>query len=60
VHDHSPLPVLLCGGGAGQLEGGRHIQYKNEPPLSNVVRSVLAKAGVNADHLGESTGVAEL
>jgi hypothetical protein len=60
VHDHSPLPVLLCGGGAGQLQGGRHIEFKNEPPLSNVVRSVLEKAGVHVDQLGESTGVAEL
>jgi uncharacterized protein DUF1552 len=58
VHDHSPLPILLCGGGAGQLQGGRHIVFKDEPPLSNVVRSVLDKAGVHADHLGESTGVA--
>jgi hypothetical protein len=60
VHDHSPLPVLLCGGGAGQLQGGRHIEFKNEPPLSNVVRSMLDKAGVHADRLGESTGVADL
>jgi hypothetical protein len=60
VHDHSPLPILLCGGGAGQLEGGRHVQFQNEPPLSNVLRSVLDKVGVHADQLGESTGVAEI
>lgn len=60
VHDHSPLPVLLCGGGAGNLQGGRHIVYQNEPPLSNVLRSMLDKAGLQADHLGESTGLAEL
>jgi len=60
VHDHSPLPILLCGGGAGQLQGGRHILFKDEPPLSNVVRSVLDKAGVHADRLGESTGVADI
>lgn len=60
VHDHSPLPILLCGGGAGQLEGGRHIVFKDEPPLANVVRSVLDKAGVHADRLGESTGVADV
>jgi len=60
VHDHSPLPILLCGGGAGQLQGGRHIQFKDEPPLSNVVRSVLDKAGVHADRLGESTGLADI
>jgi hypothetical protein len=60
VHDHSPLPILLCGGAGGQLEGGRHIVYKNEPPLSNVLRSMLDKVGVHADKLGESTGVAEI
>ena len=60
VHDHSPLPVLVCGGGAGQLQGGRHIAWKNEPPLANVLRSLLDKAGVHVDLLGESTGVAEL
>jgi Protein of unknown function (DUF1552) len=60
VHDHSPLPILLCGGGAGKLEGGRHILFKNEPPLSNVVRAVLEKAGVHSDSLGESNGIADI
>jgi hypothetical protein len=57
LHTHNPLPVLLAGGGAGQLQGGRHIVYKDEPPLANVLRSMLDKAGVHADKLGESTGV---
>ena len=60
VHDHSPLPIVLAGGGAGQLQGGRHILFQNEPPLSNVVRTMLDKAGVHTDALGESTGTAEL
>ena len=60
VHDHSPLPIVLCGGGGGQIEGGRHIVYKNEPPLSNVLRGMLDKVGVHIDKLGESTGVAEI
>jgi hypothetical protein len=60
VHDHSPLPIVLCGGGGGQIEGGRHIVYQNEPPLSNVLRGMLEKVGVHADKLGESTGVAEI
>ncbi len=60
VHDHSPLPILLCGGGGGQIEGGRNIVYKNEPPLSNVLRGMLDKVGVHVDKLGESTGVAEI
>ena len=55
----APCPYL-CGGG-GATEGGRHIVYKNEPPLSNVLfRAMLDKVGVQADKLGESTGVAEI
>ena len=60
VHDHSPLPIVLAGGGAGQLQGGRHIVFQNEPPLSNVVRAILDKVGVQTDGLGESTGLAEI
>jgi hypothetical protein len=60
VHDHSPLPIVLCGGGGGQIRGGRHIVYQNEPPLSNVLRGMLEKVGAHADKLGESTGVAEI
>src|SRR6185503_18096107 len=26
-HNHDPLPVLLAGGGSGQLKGGRHLRY---------------------------------
>ncbi|MEP7248118.1 MAG: DUF1552 domain-containing protein, partial [Gammaproteobacteria bacterium] len=60
VHDHNPLPIVLAGGGAGKLQGGRHIVFQNEAPLSNVVRAMLDKAGVPTDSLGESTGLAEL
>ena len=27
LHLHHNLPILLAGGGAGQLKGGRHIRY---------------------------------
>ena len=27
VHDHSNLPIVLAGGGAGKLKGARHIKY---------------------------------
>ena len=28
-HDHSDLPIVVAGGGAGQMLGGRHIQFKD-------------------------------
>ena len=28
-HDHDPLPLILAGGASGQLDGGRHMQYRS-------------------------------
>jgi hypothetical protein len=56
-HSHFDLPLLLVGGAAGQLEGGRHIQYPPETPMTNLLVSQLDKAGVRLDDgLGDSTG----
>jgi len=57
LHNHEHLPVVLAGGGAGQLKGGRHLEFKTDTPMSNVLRSILYKAGVHTDSLGDSTGV---
>ncbi len=56
-HLHFDLPLLLVGGGAGQLEGGRHLQYPRDTPMTNLLVSQLDKAGVRLDDgLGDSTG----
>ena len=56
-HSHFDLPLLLVGGAAGQLEGGRHLQYPPETPMTNLLVSQLDKAGVRLDDgLGDSTG----
>ena len=61
MHNHEHLPVVLAGGGAGQLKGGRHIVYQQDTPMSNLLWSVLDKAGVHTDTLGDATGkLAEL
>ena len=54
-HDHHRLPVLLAGGGAGQLHGGRHLQYP-ETPMTNLLLTMLDKVGVPLETLGDSTG----
>ena len=33
-HAGDNLPLLLAGGGAGKLAGGRHLRYPDEPPLA--------------------------
>ncbi|HWE53726.1 MAG TPA: DUF1552 domain-containing protein [Bryobacteraceae bacterium] len=57
MHNHERLPVVVAGGGTGQLKGGRHLEYKQDMPMSNVLRSVLDKAGVHTDTLGDATGL---
>ena len=47
VHNHAPLPVLIAGGAAGRLKGGRHIMYPEGTPMSNLLLTILDKAGVS-------------
>ncbi len=57
AHDHYPLPNVLVGGGAGTMKGGLHIKYEQRTPMTNLVLTMLQKAGVNQDTLGDSTGI---
>ena len=45
LHAPSDLPVLLVGGGAGTLQGGRHIQYPLDTPLANLHLTLLDRLG---------------
>ena len=56
AHDPRNIPVLLAGGGAGHLRGGRHIRYPKETPLANLHLTLLDKLGVNLERIGDSTG----
>ena len=60
-HDHTNLPALVAGGGAGTLKGGRHVEYREPKPLANLLLTMLDKAGVNVERFADSTGrIAEL
>ena len=39
-HVHNNIPVVLAGGGAGQIKGGRHIRYQGDP-FSNLHLAIL-------------------
>jgi len=62
VHNHDPLPVLLAGGGAGRLQGGRHIRAGEgrKVPLANLHLALLHKAGVPVDSFADSTGIVDI
>ena len=57
LHEHTNLPCLVAGGGGGRLHGGRHRAYPADTPYANLLLTVLDKAGVPADKLGDSTGL---
>ena len=57
AHDHYPLPAVLVGGGAGTLKGGMHVRYDQRTPMANLLLTMLNKAGVAMDQLGDSTGL---
>ena len=56
AHDHFPLPNLLVGGAAGRMKGGRHLRYPDHTPMTNLLVTMLDKAGVKQETLGDSTG----
>ena len=60
LHDHKNLPLVLVGGGAGQLKGGRHIKFAELTPMANLLLGLLDKAGVPADSFGDSNGRVDL
>lgn len=55
-HSHIDLPLAVVGGGAGKLNGGRHVRYPVGTPISNLVLTLLDRAGVPIDSLGDSSG----
>ena len=55
-HLHYDLPLLLAGRGGGSLRPGRHLVYKPETPMNNLLLSLLDRMEVPTDTLGDSTG----
>jgi hypothetical protein len=50
------LPILLVGGGGGQIKGGRHFRYGKDTPITNLYLTLLDKLGVPIENFGDSTG----
>ena len=55
-HDHTQLPTSVFGGGRGTLKGNQHISMPENTPLSNVLLTLLERADVHVDRVGDSTG----
>ena len=55
-HNNYPLPNILVGGACGRLRGGQHIDLPEHTSLSNLLLTVLNKAGLEREHFADSTG----
>jgi hypothetical protein len=59
-HSGENLPLLVMGGGAGTLKGGRHLKYTDKPSMANLLMTLMDKMGVPVERIGGSTGKLQL
>jgi hypothetical protein len=55
-HSGDNLPLLVVGGGAGRLKGGRHLTYSDNPTMGNLLVTLMDKLDVPVEKIGGSTG----
>ncbi len=56
-HDANNLPVIVLGGGGGQIKGGRVLDYANKPnrKMCSLFLSLMDKCGTHLNKFGDST-----
>ncbi len=59
AHDHTDLPLIVAGGAAGNMRGGRHVTYEKHTPMANLHLTLLNKAGIEMDSFADSTRPAD-
>jgi hypothetical protein len=52
-HNHFPLPMTILGGANGKVKGGQHLKYADQTPLSNMLLTVVQRAGVEVNKVGD-------
>jgi len=57
LHLYTDLSMVLVAGGVQGIKGGMHIRYPKRTPMTNLLLTMLDKAGVpHVEKLGDSTG----
>jgi hypothetical protein len=56
AHSGDNLPLMLVGGGAGKLKGGRHLKFANKPSQANLLLTLMDKLDYPVEKVGGSTG----
>ncbi len=55
VHNQFPLPTIVFGRAGGTIKGGQHLRYPDHTPIANLLFTLLLRAGVPVDKVGDST-----
>ena len=55
-HAGTNVPILVLGGGAGRLKGGRHLRYDTETSHANLLLTLMDKFDIPLERVGGSTG----
>jgi len=60
LHRHFDLPCLLAGKLGGQFKTGRYMPFPDKTPMTNLLLTILGKAGAPLERLGDSTAPLDL
>jgi hypothetical protein len=55
-HNHDDLPIVVAGNAGGAFSPGRHVDFGENVPLSNLYLRMLEEFGVDAKRFGDSSG----
>ena len=55
-HNNDPLPSAVFGRAYGRIKGGQHLKYPQNTPHANLLLTLLDRAGVTVEKLGDSSG----
>lgn len=56
AHSGENLPLMLVGGHAGKIKGGRHLKFDNKPSSANLLLTIMDKMDYPVEKVGGSTG----
>jgi hypothetical protein len=56
AHNEFPLPSAVIGGGNGKVKGNQHLVYPDHTPLANLLLTLMRRAEVPLESVGDSTG----
>ena len=54
-HAGTDVPILVLGGGAGRLKGGRHLRYDSKTSHANLLLTLMDKFDIPLERVGGST-----